>query len=78
MDLNHHEKILEDILHPRAERAQEILENLGLARLPSREEVFDEIEKKLLLPKDKLPAHWLPTYQVSVFFFFSSDIELLK
>ncbi|KAI0783389.1 antiviral helicase [Abortiporus biennis] len=64
MDLDHHERILDDILHPRHERAEEILDEIGLAKLPSRQQIYDEIEEKLLLPKDKLPSHWLPTYQI--------------
>ncbi|KAJ4485612.1 antiviral helicase [Lentinula aciculospora] len=41
-----------------------LLEQLGLAQLPSRKEVFKEIEEKLLLPQENLPPHWLAKYQI--------------
>ena len=44
--------------------AEELLERLGLGGLPSRETLFNEIEESLLLPKTRLPDHWLGTYQV--------------
>jgi len=46
--------------------AEELLELLGLGRLPSQEALFNEIEESLLLPKTRLPDHWLGTYQVYV------------
>ena len=58
------EVVIEQILNPRSENAHKILEELGLSRLPSLEEVHRAIEEKLLLPKDNFPAHWLPHYQV--------------
>ncbi|KAJ3473872.1 hypothetical protein NLI96_g12781 [Meripilus lineatus] len=64
MDLEKHEKLLDDILNPHDDRADEILGDMGLFSLPSREQVHSEIEAKLLLPKNKFPRHWLPTYQV--------------
>lgn len=42
----------------------ELLEILGLDGLPSQEALFNEIEESLLLPKTRLPNHWLGTYQV--------------
>jgi antiviral helicase SKI2 len=68
MTLNADEQreIIDQILHPSSEHAQTILEDLGLAGFPSREQVHDEIREKLLTPKNKLPAHWLPTYQMCV------------
>ena len=47
--------------------AKELLERLGLRELPSREALFNEIEESLLLPKTRLPDHWLGTYQVYAF-----------
>ncbi|KAJ4472467.1 antiviral helicase [Lentinula edodes] len=41
-----------------------LLEQLGLSHLPSREEVFQEIEEKLLLPRVKLAPHLLAKYQI--------------
>ncbi|KAH7922845.1 ATP-dependent RNA helicase [Leucogyrophana mollusca] len=55
---------IEQILNPAHEDADKILEDIGLASFPSRERVHQEIEAKLLLPPDKLPDHWLSTYQI--------------
>ena len=44
--------------------ARKLLEDLGLTGLPSREQVHREIEAKLLLPRERIPDHWLPTYQM--------------
>ena len=44
--------------------AEELLESLCLRGLPSQEALFNEIEESLLLPKTRLPDHWLGTYQV--------------
>ncbi|CAK5264477.1 unnamed protein product [Mycena citricolor] len=46
------------------EEKDEILSNLGLAGLPSREQVHRQIEERFLTPQDTLPPHWLPTYQL--------------
>lgn len=62
---NHeHEELVNQILNPRPEDAAKILDDLGLADLPTREQVHRAIEEKLLLPKGTLPAHLLPHYQV--------------
>ena len=58
------QRVLERILHPDSVDAEEFLNELELADIPEPEQVHREIEEKLLLPKDKLPEHWLPTYQV--------------
>ncbi|KAG2156698.1 ATP-dependent RNA helicase, partial [Suillus bovinus] len=50
---------------PRREDANQILEDLGAAGFPTRDEVHQEIEAKLLLPPDRIPEHWLPTYQIT-------------
>ncbi|KAI0931412.1 hypothetical protein AcV5_005097 [Taiwanofungus camphoratus] len=57
-------RVLDQILNPSPRDADDILNDLGLSGLPSREEVHKAIEEKLLLPKDRLPEHWLPTYQI--------------
>ncbi|KIM88714.1 hypothetical protein PILCRDRAFT_2912 [Piloderma croceum F 1598] len=44
--------------------ARKLLEDLGLTGLSSREQVHREIEAKLLLPRERIPDHWLPTYQI--------------
>ena len=56
--------LVEQILNPQSEDADHILNELGLSELPSREQVNRAIEEKLLLPKETIPAHWLPHYQV--------------
>ncbi len=64
MEDNEHIELVEQILRPKRNHAEKILNDLGLDGLPSQERVHQEIEEKLLLPKEKLPSHWLPTYQV--------------
>ncbi|KAH8119970.1 antiviral helicase [Phellopilus nigrolimitatus] len=44
--------------------AKEILAELQLDGLRSTEQVYRGIEEKILLPKTKLPDHWLPAYQI--------------
>lgn len=61
------EQVIDQILNPRRENADQILEDLGLAGFPTREQVHQEIETKLLLPPDRIPEHWLPTYQMYVY-----------
>ncbi|CAL1694323.1 unnamed protein product [Somion occarium] len=56
--------LIDVIIDPRPENAENILSEIGLASLPSREQVHAEIETELLLPKSSLPSHWLPTYQI--------------
>ncbi|KAI0035130.1 antiviral helicase [Vararia minispora EC-137] len=56
--------LLDAVVHPRASNAQKLLENLGLDKIPSREQVHSEIEERLLLPRQALPSDWLPRYQV--------------
>jgi antiviral helicase SKI2 len=57
---------IDQILNPRREDADQILEDLGLAGFPTRDKVHQEIEAKFLLPPDRIPEHWLPTYQMHV------------
>ncbi|OBZ78640.1 hypothetical protein A0H81_01271 [Grifola frondosa] len=64
MDRDEHEIFHDQILSPASENAPQLLKVLGLSGPPSREEVHKKIERKLLLPKETLPDHWLPTYQV--------------
>ncbi|KAJ3556495.1 hypothetical protein NM688_g1996 [Phlebia brevispora] len=59
-----HEGLVDELLNPRPENAREVLDELGLLEVPSRDQVHRAIEEKLLLPKDKIPAHWLSDYQV--------------
>ncbi|PSS29697.1 hypothetical protein PHLCEN_2v2845 [Hermanssonia centrifuga] len=64
MEDDEHLESVEQILRPKHNHAEKILNDLGLDGLPSQERVYQEIEEKLLLPKEKLPSHWLPTYQI--------------
>lgn len=54
----------EQIAHPNAQDADEILAQLGLDKLPTKEEVHKTIEEEYLTPRTTLPKHWLPTYQM--------------
>ncbi|KAI0081161.1 ATP-dependent RNA helicase [Panus rudis PR-1116 ss-1] len=65
MDLDQHEGLVDTIVGQRKRgAAQKILSELNLASLPSRAEVEAEIENDLLLPKERISPHWLPTYQI--------------
>jgi antiviral helicase SKI2 len=61
------EEILDAILNPQPENGSILLERMRLGTAPSQEQVHREIEEKLLLPKNRLPEHWLPAYQMSVY-----------
>ena len=56
--------LIRQILNPQAQHAEELLADLDLAGLPSQAKVHEQIEQNLLLPKSRLPDHWLPTYQL--------------
>lgn len=56
--------IIHQILSPTPENAEELLGEIGLGAIPSREQVHQEIDAKLLSPPDTLPDHWLSTYQM--------------
>jgi antiviral helicase SKI2 len=59
---------ISDIVNaPGREAAQRQLAQLQLDGVPSREQIFKDIEQRILLPKRTLPDHWLPTYQMYVF-----------
>lgn len=64
MELDGHQDLVDKILNPTSHSADDILASLGLAGLPTRDQVHAQIEQKLLLPKSELPDHWLPTYQL--------------
>ncbi|THV06548.1 ATP-dependent RNA helicase [Dendrothele bispora CBS 962.96] len=64
MDVEKQTELIDQILHPDPQNAKRQLEQLGLAGLPSREQVHRVIEEKLLLPRENLPPHWLPKYQI--------------
>ena len=58
------EDIVRQTLITNPDNGEKLLEELKLAGLPSRNHVHHEIEAKLLLPQERLPDHWLPTYQM--------------
>ncbi|KAI0715060.1 antiviral helicase [Earliella scabrosa] len=64
MNGEEHELLVDKILNPTADNAETLLASLGLASLPTRDQVHEQIEQNLLLPKSALPDHWLPTYQL--------------
>ncbi|KAK0208953.1 antiviral helicase [Desarmillaria ectypa] len=64
MDSDAYVDIVDQILHPQLENAAKILEDLSLSQPPTREHVHKALESKILAPEDRLPSHWLPTYQV--------------
>ena len=64
MEAEGHQALVDKILNPTSDNANELLASLGLAGLPTRDQVHAQIEQNLLLPKSKLPDHWLPTYQL--------------
>lgn len=41
---------------------EDLLENIGLANVPRREQVYEQLEQTLRT--QEIPTHWLPTYQV--------------
>ena len=66
MDPQEHAALIEQAVAADPENIDTYLGQLGLAGLPSKEDVHRQIEEKLLLSRPTLPSHWLPTYQVSV------------
>ncbi|KAH9920208.1 antiviral helicase [Epithele typhae] len=57
-------KLIHKICIPSGSDADELLAHLRLANLPTKEQVHDQIERNLLLPRPRLPDHWLPKYQL--------------
>lgn len=64
MDVGLQIELIHQIVNPRAEDAEALLESLGLAGFPSQEQVHRDIEQKLLLPPQSFPKSWLPEFQV--------------
>ena len=59
-----HVDLIRQIVNPDPRNAAKLLQDMGLAGPPSTEQVRQDIEEKILLPKPSLPKHWLPQYQV--------------
>ncbi|KAI1794031.1 antiviral helicase [Ganoderma leucocontextum] len=64
MSAQEHAALVDQILNSVPGNNDKLLADLGLASLPSRDQVHAQIEENLLLPKSSLPDHWLPTYQL--------------
>ncbi|KAG6846093.1 hypothetical protein H0H87_006457 [Tephrocybe sp. NHM501043] len=64
MDTDKQRELIQQIVHPNPSNAESLLLDLRLSGLPTREQVHREIEEKLLLPRETLPKHWLPSYQI--------------
>ena len=59
------EKAIAAILDPSCStNVDELLDELNLNGLPDKKKVYKEIEEKVLLPRTRLPDHWLPAYQM--------------
>ena len=58
-----HADLLQKIITPDPENAEQILTELGLHGPPNIDQVHREIERRLLLPPQKFPTHWLPYLQ---------------
>ncbi|KAI0673626.1 antiviral helicase [Trametes maxima] len=56
--------LVKRVLSPKPDDADVLLHDLALDSLPSKDKVHQEIEENLLLPKESLPDHWLPAYQL--------------
>ncbi|KAI0652358.1 antiviral helicase [Trametes meyenii] len=56
--------LVDRILNPKLADADALLHDLTLDALPSKDKVHQEIEENLLLPRESLPDHWLPAYQL--------------
>ena len=64
MDAETQADLIQKVVSPNSDYAAGLLDGLGLSEPPSRERIHAEIEERLLLPKQKLPDHWLPKYQM--------------
>ncbi|CAE6470301.1 unnamed protein product [Rhizoctonia solani] len=42
----------------------DLLAELGLDKLPTKEQIHKAIEEEYLTPRTTVPKHWLPTYQI--------------
>ncbi|QRV83455.1 antiviral helicase SKI2 [Ceratobasidium sp. AG-Ba] len=54
----------EQIAYPDPNDADDLLKQLGLDKLPTKEEIHKAMEEEYLTPRTTLPKHWLPTYQI--------------
>jgi len=59
--------LIGQIQHPEHADGTRLRKDLHLD-LPEPADVFEDIEKNLLLPPRRIPSHWLPSYQMSGWF----------
>lgn len=52
------------VAQPKSNDASGLLAELGLDTIPSREQVHQNLNDRLLVPRERLPANWLKDYQV--------------
>ena len=64
MDVEIQADLIQKTVSPCSDYTAGLLGSLGLSEPPSRDQIHAEIEERLLLPKQKLPDHWLPKYQM--------------
>ncbi|CEL53800.1 antiviral helicase SKI2 [Rhizoctonia solani AG-1 IB] len=43
---------------------EDVLAELGLDKLPTKEQIHKAMEEEYLTPRTTVPKHWLPTYQI--------------
>ena len=63
MDRERHQQVVERIVDPDPNETETFLAELGLAGLPSREQIHRELEERFLEPKDRFPDDLLPLFQ---------------
>ena len=64
MNAANQEAVVRQLLNKGPLDGDKLLNDIGLANIPHKEQVHREIERNLLLPQERLPNHWLPTYQM--------------
>jgi antiviral helicase SKI2 len=63
MDVEEQANLIRTIVEKRRDQRPHILRALGLSGLPEPHQIYEDIERKLLVPPSKFPAHWLPELQ---------------
>lgn len=52
------------VVLPKSIDASNLLAELGLDTIPSRDQVHQNLDDRLLVPRERLPTNWLKDYQV--------------
>ncbi|GJJ09982.1 hypothetical protein Clacol_004207 [Clathrus columnatus] len=58
-----HDELHRLIHSPHEEYSGALLDSLGLLELPNKEKIHERLEERFLTPPDRIPSHWLGTYQ---------------